>query len=82
MHVISAYTPQGGKMLDEKDGFWGMMDDSIGNIPKNEILVIGGDLNGHVGRGRNGFEDVMGIDGYGERNADGENILEMVKADN
>ena len=41
-----------------------MMDDSIGNIPENEILVIGGDLNGHVCRDRNGFED-MGIDGYG-----------------
>ena len=38
---------------------------------ENEILVIGGDLNGHVGKDRNSFEDVMGIDGYGERNADG-----------
>ena len=56
------------------------MDDSIGNIPENEILVIGGDLNRHVGRGRNGFEDVMGIDGYGERNADGENILEICQS--
>ena len=57
-----------------------MMDDSIGNIPENEILVIGGDLNGHVGSDRNGFEDVMGIDGYGERNVDGENILEICQS--
>ena len=54
-----------------------MMDDSIGNILKN---VIGGDLNGHVGRDRNGFEDVMGIDKYGERNVDGENILEICQS--
>ena len=74
MHVISAYAPQGGKTKEE---FGGMMDDSIGNIPENEMLVIGGDLNGPVGRDRNGFEDVMGIDGYGEKNADGENILEQ-----
>ena len=56
------------------------MTDSIGNIPENEILVIGGDLNGHVGRDRNGFEDVIGIDGYEERNADGENILEICQS--
>ena len=77
MHVISAYAPQGGKTQEEKEEFWGMMDDSIGNIPENEILLIGGDLNGHVGRDRNGFEDVMGIDRNGKRNADGENILDI-----
>ena len=84
MHVISAYAPQGGKTQEEKEEFWGMMDDSIGNIPENipenEILIIGGDLNRYVGRERNGFEDVMGIDGYGERNADGENILEICQS--
>ena len=58
-----------------------MMDDSIGNISENGILVIGEDLNGHVGRNRNGFEDIMGIDGYEERKADGENILNYVIAD-
>jgi len=80
IHVISAYAPQGGKSQEEKEEFWGMMDDSIGNIPENEILVIGGDLNGHVGKDRNSFEDVMGIDGYGERNADGEIILEICQS--
>ena len=32
-------------MQEEKDEFWGMMDESIGDTPDNEILVIGGDLN-------------------------------------
>ena len=59
MHVISAYAPQGGTTQVEKEEFWGVMDDSMGNISENEILVIGGDLNGYVLRDRNGFEDVM-----------------------
>ena len=42
--------------------------------------MIRGDLNGHVGRDRNRFEDVMGIDGYGERNVDVENILEICQS--
>ena len=57
-----------------------MMNGSNGNIPEIDILVIGEDMNGHVGRDRNGFEDVMGIDEYGERNADGENILEICQS--
>ena len=46
--------------------------------PQGGILVIGGYLNGHVGRDRNGFEDVMGIDGYGES---GKNILEICQSE-
>ena len=67
-------------MQKEKEEFWGVMDDSIGNIPENEILLIGEDFNGHMGRDRNDIEDVMGIDGYGERNADCENILEICQS--
>ena len=62
----------GEETQEEKTESWKMMDNSIGNIPENEILVIGVDMNGHVGRDRNSFEDVMVIDGYGERNVDGQ----------
>ena len=51
------------KRRRKKRSFGGVMEYSIGNIEENEILVIEGDLNGHVVRDRNGFEDVMGIDG-------------------
>ena len=78
--MISAYAPQGGKTQEEKEEFLEVMDDSIGNISENDILGIGRDLNGHVGRDRNGYEDVVVIDGYGERNADGENILEICQS--
>ena len=53
------------------------MADSICKIPDDEILLIGRDLNRDVARDRNGFEVVMRIEGYGDRNADGENILEI-----
>ena len=77
MEVVSVYAPQVGRTEKEKEEFWEVLDECIGKIPEEELLVIGGDLNGHVGRDRSGFEEVMGIYGYGERNEAGESILEL-----
>jgi len=49
---------EGGQ--EEKAEFWGILDDSIGIIPEENLLTIGGDLNGHVGKDRNGFEEIVG----------------------
>ena len=77
MEVVSVYTPQVGRPEKEKEKFWQMLDECIGKVSEEELLVIGGDLNGHVGKERNGFEEVMGIYGYGMRNEAGTSILEF-----
>ena len=77
LQVFSVYAPQGGRPQEEKEEFWELLDDSVGKIAEDDLLIIGGDLNGHVGTVRDGFEEIMGIYGYGERNTDGENILEF-----
>jgi hypothetical protein len=76
-HVVSSYAPQGGRPEEEKVEFWGILDDSIGRIPEEDLLILGGDLNGHVGKDRKGFEEIMGVNGFGVRNEDGEKILEF-----
>ncbi len=76
LHLFSVYAPQSGRPLEEKEQFWGLLDDEIGKVPVRDMLMIGGDLNGHIGTDREGFEEVMGWHGYGERNAEGERILE------
>ena len=43
-------------------------------------LVPCGDWNGHVGREAAGYEGVHGGSGYGERNADGDRVLEFAVA--
>ncbi|XP_047482156.1 uncharacterized protein LOC125034448 [Penaeus chinensis] len=45
---------------------------------RGEELWLGGDLNGHVGSGNIGAEEVMGRHGYGERNDQGDKILSIV----
>jgi hypothetical protein len=44
-------------------------------VPISKKLFIGGDLNGHVGSTRLGFNGVYGGFGYGSRNQEGEGIL-------
>jgi len=38
------------------------LDNSIGRISEEDLLIIGGDLNEHVGKDRNDFEEIM--DGF------------------
>jgi hypothetical protein len=49
-------------------------------VPSSEKLFIGGDLNGHVGTVRGGFERVNGGFRYGEQNQEGEDILNFAIA--
>jgi hypothetical protein len=49
-------------------------------VPISEKLFIGGDLNGHVGSTRVGFDGVHAGFGYGSRNQEGEGILNFALA--
>ncbi|KAI5086984.1 hypothetical protein C0J45_24457, partial [Silurus meridionalis] len=57
INVISAYAPQVSCEMAEKERFWSELDKVVDGVPRNEQLVIGADLNGHVGN--RGDEEVM-----------------------
>jgi hypothetical protein len=73
-NVISAYAPQIGLNESIKRQFWEQLDALVSSVPTSEKLFIGGDLNGHVGSTRVGFDGVHGVFGYGRRNQEGEGI--------
>jgi len=54
-HIVSTYAAQGGWSEEEKAVFWGTLDDSIERILEENVLIIGGDLNEHVGKDRTWF---------------------------
>ncbi|KAI5607898.1 hypothetical protein C0J50_9758 [Silurus asotus] len=59
INVISAYASQVGCEMEEKEKFWSKLDEVVEEVPRNKILVIGADFNGHVGEGKRGDEEVM-----------------------
>src|SRR5580692_494404 len=49
LNIISAYAPQSGKSNEEKDDFWDKLIALTSSISGGEVILLGGDLNGHVG---------------------------------
>ena len=79
LNVISAYAPQVGCIREEKETFWLDLDETVEKIPRNERIVVGADLNGHVGEGNNGDEECMGRHGLGKRNNEGQAVEDFAK---
>ncbi|KAL6582640.1 hypothetical protein OROMI_004718 [Orobanche minor] len=78
--IISAYAPQVGLDASIKQEFWEDLEEVVERIPMGEKLIIGGDLNGHVGVSRDGFESVHGGFGFGDWNEAGNGILDFALA--
>ncbi|XP_071699213.1 uncharacterized protein [Rutidosis leptorrhynchoides] len=78
--VISAYAPHAGLGEAEKRRFWESLDEVVRRCPLDHRLLIGGDLNGHVGMDVEGYAGVHGGFGYGDRNEEGLSILEFAVA--
>ncbi|KAK3516529.1 hypothetical protein QTP70_021744, partial [Hemibagrus guttatus] len=68
-----------GCELEEKERFWSELDELMESIPTGERVVIGADLNGHVGEGNTGDEEVMGKFGVKERNLEGQMVVDFAK---
>ena len=75
--IISAYAPQQGLCEEVKDIFYENLISLAAKVDDKELLIIGGDLNGHVGKNADGYKGIHGGFGYGVRNMEGERILEM-----
>ena len=77
VNIISAYAPQVGCSEEEKDTFWREMDGVMQELEEHERVIVGADLNGHVGSRNDVIGWVHGGHGIGERNAEGESIIDF-----
>ncbi|XP_047533422.1 uncharacterized protein LOC125068366 [Vanessa atalanta] len=80
LNLVSVYAPQSGCEESVKEKFWEDFDCLLMNIQDSEEVYVGGDFNGHVGRENDGYERVHGGWGLGNRNADGETLLQAACA--
>ena len=72
LNIISAYAPQTGCSQEEKEHFYEAIESLLSQIPGQEDVWIGADLNGGT---RTGFEREHGGNSWGDRNAELEEIL-------
>ncbi|KAF7698039.1 hypothetical protein C0J45_12652 [Silurus meridionalis] len=79
INVISAYVPQVGCEMEEKENFWSELDEVVEGVTRNERLVFGADINGHVGEGNKGDEEVMGRYGFKKRNVEEQIVVDFAK---
>jgi len=71
LNVLTVYAPHSGKPEEEKENFWNELFQLVSCILQNEIDVLAGDMNGHVGSNNVGYDGTHGGYGFGARNADG-----------
>ncbi|KAG5602032.1 hypothetical protein H5410_033402 [Solanum commersonii] len=67
LSIISAYAPQVGLDEEAKKLFYEDLDEVVRGIPNTKKIIISEDFNGHIGATSNGFDDVHGGFGFGER---------------
>ena len=78
-NLVSAYAPQVNNSMGKKNDFWQDLDGLIESVSKQKKIVLGEDLNGHVGKGNIGDEKVMGRYGAGMRNEEGWMVVDFAK---
>ena len=79
LNIVSAYAPQVNNSIKEKNDFLQDLDGLIESVSKQEKIVLGVDLNGHVGEGSIGDEKIMERYGDRTRNMEGSIVGDFLK---
>ena len=77
LYIVSSYGPHSGLSQSQKDNFFFNLLSSISVVSSEEMLLVCGDLNGHVGKTSSGFEGIHVGHDYGIRNSEGTRVLEL-----
>lgn len=78
LEIIQVYAPQVGCSAKEKEEF----EEELQKQVRTSGMIVMGDLNGHVGVDRAGYEEVIGTEGWGSRNREGQRLLDFCKRNN
>ena len=80
LYVLSCYAPQSGLTVEEKTKFYDDLLAISARIEGNCVLFPCGNFNGHIGTNAAGYDGVHGGYGFGDRNMDGERLLEFAES--
>ena len=79
-NFIQCYAPTETANAEDKDDFYGLLQQVTAGFSKKDILIVSGDLNAKVGSDNRGHERVMGKHGLGVDNDNGERLIDFCAA--
>ena len=79
LNIVSAYAPQVNYSMEEINDFWEDLNGLIESISTEERIVSGAVLNGHVGEGNIGDEEIMRRYGARTKNKEGSMVVDFGK---
>ena len=79
LNILSAYAPQVNNSMEEKNNIWHNPNGLIESVSKQKRIVLGADLNGHVGEGNIEDEEIMKRQGAGTKNKEGSIVVDFAK---
>ena len=77
INIVSAYAPQTGLPEEVKEEFWVDVERVIKGLAMEERVIVGADLNGHIGTSSEGVERIHGGFDFGRANAEGRRVLDF-----
>ena len=67
---------------DLVDELYDQLQKTIDETPRQDLLIVSGDMNAKVGKDWNQWNHVIGQHGYGDMNSRGEKLLNFCSANN
>ena len=68
--------------VEDKDNFYEQLQTVVDSVYKHDTLLVMGDLNAKVGEDNKGYENIIGSHGVGERNDNGERLVDFCRLNN
>ena len=79
LNIVSTYASQVNSSMEKKNDFWQDLGRLIESVSKQERIGLDVDLNGHVGKGNIGDEEIMGRYSAGMRIKEGSMVVDFAK---
>ncbi|VDP62981.1 unnamed protein product [Schistosoma mattheei] len=77
MNIIQCYAPSSDSNDSYKNQFYSRLQSITEKCPGKDLTILMGYLNAKVGMDNNGYEDIIGRHGLGERSKNGERFANL-----
>ena len=82
LNIIQCYAPTNDKDEETKDDFYNKLQTLCDKLKEKDMTILMGDLNAKIGSDNSGYEEVMGRQGLGKMNENGEMLADFCAFNN